>query len=173
MTGAEIVSSADLTQLVLAVLSPQQLDDHREAARNCLAVKDAAFAFIAGELAHGRALNEWDVHQFICAEFATRGMDPAFTPIVAVNRNAADPHYGPSAEQHSPIQIGDMVLIDLWNRMGQDEYGCLADITWTAYCGQVTPPRVRQIFEIVARGRDAAVALMQSRLAAGEAGSGF
>ncbi len=46
-TGAEIVSSADLVQLVEAVLTPEQLASHRRAAAVCLAAKDAAFAFIA------------------------------------------------------------------------------------------------------------------------------
>ncbi|RIK41213.1 MAG: hypothetical protein DCC55_12540 [Chloroflexi bacterium] len=167
VTGAEIVSSADLTQLALAVLSPQELDDHRAAARRCLAIKETAFAFIAEQLRRGRPLTEWDVHQLICDQFAAHGMDLEFTPIVAVNRNAADPHYAPSAEHHSPIQNGDVVLIDLWNRVSADPYGCLADITWTAYCGGETPPKVREIFEIVARGRDTAVDFIQSRLAAG------
>lgn len=173
VTGAEIVSSADLTQLVLAVLSPAALDGHREAARCCLEIKDAAFALIGETLRQGRPLTEWDVHQFICDQFAAHGMDPEFTPIVAVNRNAADPHYAPSVQHHSPIQLGDMVLIDLWNRVGTDPYGCLADITWTAYCGAETPPKVRQVFEIVAQGRDAAVNFIQGRLAAGEPVHGY
>ena len=172
-TGAEIVSSADLTQLVLAVLSPQQLDGHREAARRCLAIKEAAFAFVADELQRARPLNEWDVQQFIVQEFATRGMDPAFAPIVAVNRNAADPHYAPSAAHNTAIRVGDMLLIDLWNRVGVDPYSCLADITWTAYCGERTPPKVSQVFEIAAQGRDAAVALIQARLDAGRPVHGY
>jgi Xaa-Pro dipeptidase len=173
VTGAEIVSSADLTQLVLAVLSPQALDDHRAAARLCLAVKDAAFGFIAEQLTAGRPLTEWDVHQLICAQFASHGMDPEHTPIVAVNRNAADPHYAPSAQHHNPIRAGDMVLIDLWNRIDADPYRCLADITWTAFCGPATPPKVRQIFQLVADGRDAAVDLIQRRLAAGQPVHGY
>lgn len=164
-TGAQIVSSADLTQATLAVLSPEHMAGHRAAAELCLAVKDAAYGYIAQQLRNGQPLTEWDVHQFMVERFAAHGMDPAFTPIVAVNRNAADPHYGPSAERHSPIRVGDVVLIDLWNRIGTDPYSCLADSTWTAFCGNVTPPKVKQIFEIVARGRDAAVQLIEQRLA--------
>jgi Xaa-Pro aminopeptidase len=172
-TGATIVSSADLTQLALAVLSPATLDGHRAAARHCLAVKESAFAFIAERLRSGMALTEWDVYGLICEQFAARGMDPEFTPIVAVNRNAADPHYAPSATHHSSIQVGDLVLIDLWNRVGRDPYGCLADITWTAFCGNATPPKVQQIFAVVAQGRDAAVALIEARLSAGEPVYGY
>lgn len=173
VTGAEILSSADLTQLVLAVLTPDQIAGHRAAARHCLAIKDAAYGFIAERLRNHQPITEWEAHQFICAQFAARGMDPEFTPIVAVNRNAADPHYGPTAERHSPIQIGDVVLIDLWNRVGTDPYGCLADSTWTAFCGNATPPKVRQIFDVVAQGRDAAVALIQARLDANQPVHGY
>jgi Xaa-Pro dipeptidase len=163
-TGAEIVSSADLTQLVLAVLTPEQIAGHRAAATHCLAIKDAAYTFIAEQLRNHQPVTEWDAHQFICAQFAARGMDPEFTPIVAVNRNAADPHYGPAADRHSPIRVGDVVLIDLWNRVGTDPYSCLADSTWTAFCGNATPPKVQQVFNVVAQARDTAVQLIQARL---------
>jgi Xaa-Pro aminopeptidase len=163
-TAAEIVSSADLTQLVLAVLTPEQVAGHRAAAKHCLAIKDAAYAFIAQRLRAQQSVTEWDAHQFICQQFVERGMDPEFTPIVAVNRNAADPHYAPSAEHHAPIRLGDVVLIDLWNRIGTDPYGCLADSTWTAFCGSATPPKVQQVFALVARARDSAVNFIQGRL---------
>lgn len=172
-TGAEIVSSADLTQLALAVLTPEQIAAHRAAANRCLTIKDGAYAFIAERLHANSSLTEWDVHEWIVAESARQGMDPEFTPIVAVNRNAADPHYAPTAARHSPIQRGDVVLIDFWSRVGRDPYGCLADITWTAYCGEETPPLVEQIFQIVAQARDAAVALIQSRLDAGQSVAGY
>lgn len=172
-TRAEIVSSADLTQLALAVLTPEQIAAHRAAANLCLTIKDTAYGFIIERLRANIPTTEWDVHELIVAESVRHGMDPEFTPIVAVNRNAADPHYVPTAVRHSFIQRGDVVLIDYWSRVGRDPYGCLADITWTAYCGEETPPRVEEIFQIVARARDTAVALIQSRLDAGQSVAGY
>ena len=167
-TGAEILSSADLAQLTLAVLSPEQMAGHRAAAQVCLDIKDAAFALIAQRLRANQPLTEYDVQQFITERFTAADMDPATYAIVAVNANAADPHYFPTAERHSPIQVGDMVLIDLWNRIGKDPEACFADETWTAFCGNATPPKAQQIFEIVAQARDTAVTFIQARLDAGQ-----
>ena len=163
-TGAEILSSADIAQLTLAVLSPEQMDGHREAAKRCLDAKDAAYAFIAERLRNNQPLTEFDVQQFIADRFAAMEMDPATRCIVAVNGNAADPHYFPSAKRHSPIRVGDVVLIDLWNRIGKDPEACFADETWTAFCGNESPAKVKQIFDIVAKGRDTAVSFIQKRL---------
>lgn len=159
--GVEIVSSADLVQMERALLSEAQMASHRRAAALCMAAKDAAFAFIRAELTGDRAVTEYDVQCVIGDFFAAHHLDPDHPAIVSVNRFAADPHYAPSAGRHNPIRRGDMVLIDLWARETNSPQDCFADITWTAYCGRTVPPRVREIFEVVARARDAAPALIQ------------
>jgi Xaa-Pro aminopeptidase len=172
-TGAEIVSSADLVQIVQAVLTPEQLESHRRAAAHCLAAKDAAFAYIAERLRTGATITEYDVQQFILERFAAADLDPDHPPIVAVNRHAADPHYAPTAARHSPIRLGDAVLIDLWARERGNPDACFADITWTAFCGAETPQRAADIFHLVAAARDAAVAFVQGKLSAGAEIHGF
>jgi Xaa-Pro aminopeptidase len=88
-------------------------------------------------------------------------------PIVAVNANAADPHYHPSAHRHATIQEGDMVLIDLWSREPDDPTNCFADLTWTAYAGKSVPSKVLDVFQVVAAARDGAVRFVQAQLDAG------
>jgi Xaa-Pro aminopeptidase len=171
-TGAEIHSSADVAQLVLAVLTPEQLASHRRAATVCLETKDRAFDLIAAKLRAGEAVTEYDVAQFIAQQFAAFGME-ATAPIVAVNANAADPHYHPSAHRYSPIVEGDIVLIDLWTRAEGDPTSCYADITWTAYAGREVPPKVREVFAVVARARDSAVRFVQAQLEAERTVHGF
>ncbi|MEZ4860788.1 MAG: M24 family metallopeptidase [Caldilineaceae bacterium] len=171
-TGAEILSSADAVQLVVARISPEHLAGHRRAAAICLAAKDAAYQWIAARLRHNEPVTEYSAQQMIADHFAAAGMEP-LPSIVAVNGNAADPHYFPSAKRHSPIQVGDVVLIDLWNREQGDPEACFADCTWTAYCGPKTPPKVAAIFEVVRQGRDRAVQLIQERLQAGQAVHGY
>ena len=172
-TGGEVVSSADLAQLTLAVLHEEEIAAHREAAKRCLAIKDAAYGLIADRLRHGQGITEYAVQEFILDQFRAQGMDPAFSPAVAVNGNAAIPHYHPDAKQHSPINVGDVVLIDLWSRIGTDAKGCLADITWTAYCGTETPAKVTEVFTVVAGARDAAVKFVQDRLQAKQPVHGY
>jgi Xaa-Pro aminopeptidase len=106
VTGAEILSSAEIVQQIEAVISPRQLDGHRRAAEICLDAKDAAFDFIAARLRNGDTVTEWDGRNFIMDFFVQHGLDP-LPPIVAVNGNAADPHYFPSEHRHSPIHAAD------------------------------------------------------------------
>jgi Xaa-Pro aminopeptidase len=172
-TGAEIVTSADLVQLVQAILSPQQIASHQRAAQACLAAKDAACAFIAQRLRADQPLNEYEVQQLIMAHLHAAGMVADHGCIVSVNANAADPHYAPSAERYRAIQRGDMVLIDLWAKEETNPDACYADITWTAYCGERVPDAVQHIFQTVAMARDAAVQFVQERLAAGQPVFGY
>ncbi|MEX1018869.1 MAG: M24 family metallopeptidase [Litorilinea sp.] len=172
ITGAEIVTSADLAQLALAVLTPDQLASHRRAAAVVLEIMDAAFGYLATELRAQRVITERQVQEFISGRLAQANMEP-MEAIVAVNANAADPHYHPTAQRFAPIRRGDVVLIDLWSREQNRPDDCFADITWTAYCGTETPPAVRQVFDVVAGARDAAVAFIQSRLDAGAGVYGY
>ena len=172
-TGAKIVSSADLVQLVEAVLTPAQLASHRRAAAVCLAAKDAAFEFISQRLRAGEPITEFQAQQFITDYFVEKGMVGPLTSLVSVNGNAADPHYISSAKRHSPIRAGDVILIDLWSRETGDPDNVFADCTWTAFAGESTPPSVTEVFSVVAAARDRAVEFIQARLDAGEPVYGY
>lgn len=171
-TGAEIHSSADVAQIVLAVLNASQIATHRRAATACLEAKDRCFDFIARKLKAGEAVSEYEAAQFVAQQFTLLGME-AHMPIVSVNANAADPHYHPSAHRHSPIHEGDMVLIDLWSREPGDPTNCFADETWTAYAGKEVPGKVVDVFNVVATARDAAVRFVQAQLDAGRTVHGY
>ena len=165
-TGAEILSSADAVQLVVARIDDKHLDGHRRSAEICLSVKNDAFSWIADRIRSGAHITEYDAQQHIADELGRAGLEP-LKCIVAVNGNAADPHYFPSEKINSPIHEGAVVLIDLWSRETGDPDACFADITWTAYCGKETPPAVESIFQIVRSARDRAVECMQTGLKAG------
>ena len=173
VTGATIVSSADLVQLVQAVLSPEQMASHRRAAAHLLAAKDAAFAFVAEALRLERTITEYDVQQLIVERFQAADLTWDHDPIVAVNGNAAIPHYAPTAREHSPIRRGDALLIDLWAKEKKRADDCYADITWTAYCGAQQPPALPRVFAVVAQARDTAIAFIQQALDAGKAVYGY
>lgn len=108
-TGAEIVSSADLVQLVQAVLTPAQLESHRRAVAHCMGAKNEALHFIRTALREERLITEYDVQQQMMAYYQRVGLDTVYSPAVAVNAFAADPHYHPSAARHNPIRRGDML----------------------------------------------------------------
>ncbi len=166
--GYELRSSADLIQAVYATWTPAQLASHRAAVQICLDAKDAAFEHIAQRLRAGIPTTELDIQQFILDRFAEADLDPDHPPIVAVNGNAGNPHYAPTPEHHSPIRPGDLILIDLWGRLRSDPEAVFADMTWMGYAGETPPDDMQRVFDIVASARDAAIALVEQRTAAGE-----
>lgn len=164
----DVLSSADLVQQFQAVLTPEQAESHRKAASNVLRVKEEAFAHVADELASGQVLDEFSLQEFIEARLIERGLEPSHKPLVAVNANAANPHYEPTAQRHSKIVPGDMLLLDLWGKTQVEKDDCFADVTWTAYCGGQIPPLAAQVFEVVRRARDTCISYIQAGLRSGD-----
>ncbi len=164
--GVEVVTSADLVQVAEAVWTPAQLASHHRAAAALIEIQALTFAHIRERLAVGLAVTECGVQDFMMAQFAGRGLEADHPPIVGVNGHAADPHFAPRREGDTPLRPGDFLLIDLWAREpGPD--GIYGDITWVAYAGSAVPPRIQQVFEVVRRARDEAVAFVRARLRAG------
>jgi Xaa-Pro aminopeptidase len=75
---------------------------------------------------------------------------------VAVNANAGNPHYEPSAQHSAPIRNGDLLLLDLWCREKGPE-AVYADITWMGFVGKSVPGRYDDVWQAVAGARDAAI----------------
>ena len=75
---ATVVSSADLVQLVQAVLTSEQIESHRRAAAHMLAAKDDAFAFVDAALRADQETTEYAVQQLIVDRFprCRSGMGP-------------------------------------------------------------------------------------------------
>ena len=165
--GAEVVTSADLVQQFEAVWDGAQLSSHQVAAEGLRAIVDEAFGFVGTSLAARSSLTEYGLQQYILSRMQARGLVTSSPPIAAVNAHSADPHYGPASQGSAPIRQGDLVLIDLWAK--QPGPGAVyADITWTGFVGATVPTRHQDIFQIVRRARDAAVAFVQGRARAGE-----
>ncbi|HEU4882087.1 MAG TPA: M24 family metallopeptidase, partial [Longimicrobium sp.] len=170
-TGAEPVTSGDLVSAFYARWSEEGLAGHRRAAKHVYEVAHEAFRRIAAAIREGRGTAEWEVRQWIIGEFARRGITVGGDAIVAVNANAANPHYAPSADHHSEIRRGDLVLIDLWGK--EDEGAIYADQTWMGFVGESVPERLAEIFAAVRDARLAAIDLIRRRWDAGEDVAGW
>ena len=158
--GPEVVSSADLVQLIEARWTDAQLAGHKESARLILEAKDLAFAWIGEQLKAKRRVTEYDAQRLLMERFDAMGLVTNHPPIVAVNANSGDPHYAPTPEAHQPIQKGDFVLIDLWAKQ-QTSDAVYADTTWVGYAGSRVPEHHATIFEIVRRARDRALTFIR------------
>jgi len=166
--GVEVVSAADLIQRFEARLEPAQLASHRRAAAILRRVVDDTFAEIARAVASGTPISEYSAQQFVLACFAAHNLVTDDLPIVAVNANAARPHFEPSPAADTPIQRGDLVLLDLWAKETAGD-AIYADLTWMAYAGERVPEEYARVFAVVAEARDAAVDFIRRRVTAGAA----
>jgi Xaa-Pro aminopeptidase len=106
------------------------------------------------------------------SEFKKRGMVSSSEPNCSVNANSANPHYEPTEGIHSPLHMGDFVLLDLWAKKDKPR-SVYADITWTGFIGEIVPEEYEKIFQIVKGGRDAALNFVRSSMAAGKVIHGY
>ena len=164
--GVQVVSSAALVQYFEARWSDRQRASHFEAGRRVDRVLRQAFRTIRSDIDGRGSSAEHSIARFILDRFRDEGMVTMDGPIVAANANSSNPHYGPAASNPQPIRNGDFVLIDLWAKL--DSPGSVYyDITWTGYCGDSPPDRIRSVFEIVAGARDKALAFVDSAVREG------
>jgi Xaa-Pro aminopeptidase len=91
---------------------------------------------------------------------------------VAVNAHASDPHYEPNCDRHAYIQVGDVVLIDLWAKKKLPD-AVFYDVTWTGFCGESIPDQVQKVFEIVRNAREKASQFVIESVASGDTVLGF
>ena len=104
-------------------------------------------------------ITEYGLQQWIVKRFGEAGLEFEHDPIVAVNEDAANPHFGPSEDNPRPIRRGDLLLIDLWAR---EHEGIYADQTWMGSIGEPTP-RMLEVWTAVRDARDAAIALLREQ----------
>jgi Xaa-Pro aminopeptidase len=163
--GVEVVPSGDLVQLFEATWDDAQWAMHLEAARHTRSAYDAAFAFIVDRVRRDGRVRETEVQKRIVDHFDAHGLTADHPPIVAVGPHSGDPHYEPSATEDGVIREGDFVLVDLWAKLKKPR-AVYSDLTWTCFVGREVPARHREIFQVVARARDAAIACVRSAFAA-------
>ena len=170
--GVDVVSSGDLAQRFEAIWSAEALATHLRASDALYRIKDRAFALIAERMASGAPLDEFDVQQAMLEQFGHEGLVSADTPNVSAQENAGNPHYHPSREIRRAIRPGEIVLLDLWGKLGTPG-AVFADITWVGFTGSSVPDEYARAFAAARDGRDAAVALVQSAAADGRTLRGY
>ena len=161
--GLEVLHSADVLQHLNAVLTKDELDMQKKACDITLAIKDEAFAEISRRIKQYGETDELDIQQFIARRFHEEGLVYDEAPLVAIGKNASDPHYTPTEDSHSKIRKGDLVLIDMWAKHDHPR-GVYADITWMGYVGEEVPNVYAERFEIVKGARDAVIAFLKQEL---------
>jgi Xaa-Pro aminopeptidase len=159
--GIEVESSGDLVQRFEAVWDDHALATHRDASTALYRVKDRAFEVVTKHMRDGIRTTEFDVQQQMATWFKEEGLVSDSDPVVAGQENAANPHYLPTATRTRPIQVNELLLLDLWAKKANDPRAVYADITWVGYTGRNVPSEMERAFEAIRRARDAAAGLAQ------------
>jgi Xaa-Pro dipeptidase len=162
--GPEIVPSGDLIQRFEACWDDEQWAMHLEAARHTRSAYDTAFDFIVQRIRAGTPPRETEVQQAILEHFKAHGVICDHPPICAVGPNSGNPHYEPIAGKDAVVTAGSFVLIDLWAKCDQPR-SVYSDLTRVAFVGAEVPDKVREVFAVVARARDAAIDSVRSAFA--------
>lgn len=168
----EIVSSANLVQYFTCRWSTEQLASHREAAEVLYRAQQSAFSLIERELSSGKEISEYDVQQHLVKFITDADLTAMGEPIVAVNGNASNPHYAPTASRTSMIRPHDVILIDLWGKKTTPR-AVYADITWMGFAGTAVPAKVQHVFNTVIAARDAGVEFLRESFKRGETIQGY
>jgi Xaa-Pro aminopeptidase len=169
--GVEVLSSADALASVVAAWDSADIASHQRAAEALDRCKDGLFSAIQSRIGMGIDWTEVEAQQHLVRLMQEQGLTFDHPPIVAVGRHTGDPHYAPVPELALPIKAGDLVLTDLWARetdRPDGGVGAYADITWMATAAEQVPDEYLKVWETVRSARDAAVALIEERVADGE-----
>jgi Xaa-Pro dipeptidase len=150
----------ELVTQFYATWTGDELQTHRRTAERVAEIARRALKYAGAEARAGRPTTEHALQQHILGEFGKAGLETIDPPVVAVGPNAANPHYEPRADNPVTIDVGDLVLLDLWAR---EPGGIWADQTWMASVGEPSA-RAVQVWTAVRDARDAAIALLRDRV---------
>jgi Xaa-Pro aminopeptidase len=159
-SGVDVVSSGDLVQQFEAQWGEEGIRSHRVAAEKLYRIKDRAIEAVAARLAGGVPTSEYDIQQSMWQWFADEGLVSDAAPLVAAMENASDPHYMPAASGSRAIGANELLLLDLWGKLGTPG-AVFADISWVGFTGRAVPDDMTRVFETARDARDAAVTLVQ------------
>jgi len=157
--GVEVVSSADFLLYFTSVLTDEQIESQKRAARAMEKTVRGAWDFIAQSLKQGKTIRECDVERQILEAFKRANIVAESGPIVAVNEHSADPHYMTGSTE---IKKGDFILIDLWGKE-KGEKTIFGDITRVAVADRKPSRKQEEVFRVVRNGQKAAIELVKKR----------
>jgi len=170
--GFEIVSSADLFQVSAAAWDDFAIESHKRACIVVADIKDAAFDRVRTAIRAGGSVTEYELQQFIVAEFERLGLETEGQPVIQANGHSGIVSYEPKPEGSAPIGAGDWLLIDFWART-PGERNVYSDIAWGAFAGTEIPPRLQHVFDVVCHARDGALAAIETAWREGRTLKGF
>ena len=150
--GVEVVSSGELLSHA-SVLTSEEISSLREACTFLNQLLERLWKEIPKQ-----KWTELQAANWIEAEMNKHGFMTESSPHVAVNAHAADPHYHSG---DTPIQKGDLILVDLWCKKG--EQGIYGDLTRMALYGRPPTTQEQTLFDTLLNAQKAGVELINTK----------
>jgi Xaa-Pro dipeptidase len=164
-----VVSSAELVTRFGATWSAEETAEHEQAAEILRTIALEALARAVHRT--DGSLTESGMQHEVVAAMQQAGLFLTSHPIVGFGPNAANPHYEPIPGSDRTLAANEVILLDLWG--GMREGAVFADQTWMGYSGREVPAKVQEVWRTVRDARDAAIAALRAKHAAGEPLQGF
>jgi Xaa-Pro dipeptidase len=136
------------------IKTPEQIDLMKQAGARA----DETMEELKGIIRPG--MTEKQVKQYILDSFAQKGLEPAFTPIVASGTNNSRPHYNRDDRVITPK---DVIILDFGCKVN----GFCSDTSRTFFVGE-PGEREKQIYAIVKAAFEAAVRTVRQGVTAGQ-----
>ena len=168
--GVSLAPAEGLVSRYLGALDDEGRRSHEAAAKVLYESVASAWARLSRELREGRSITEGDVQEWVSQSISSAGLVSDAPPIVGAGRHTSDPHFSVEG-RGAALEQGDLVQFDIWAK--ETTPGAVyADISWLGVCAPSPAPLQQRLFEAVRDAREAAVSLLQRRLAAGTPVSG-
>lgn len=169
--GVEVVSSADLISGTCARWGGRGRKLHDRASEVLARIARGAFRRCSRAVEAGEPPSEHEVTEWIRGRCTEAGLAEE-DAIVAFGPNSADAHYHPPAGRSRTAREGDVVLVDLWGRVGGEPRAVFADQTWMGVLAPEAGGRFLEAWRAVREARDATVDFIAERATGGRAPSG-
>ncbi len=145
----------NLMQIIHSVLTPEQMTSHKRAAKTLTKIMQQTFDFVKDQVG---SITENQVAKFMHDLLGKEKLSFIEGPIVAVQANAANPHY---TSGDIPIKKNQLLMIDLWAK-----YEIYADITHMAFTGSHVPSEIQSVWNTIVEAREVAKAAIKPNIPA-------
>jgi hypothetical protein len=161
--GVSLAPAENLVSRSLGALDDEGRRSHEAAAMVLYESVAGAWARLCREIRDGRTITEGDVQEWVLRSISSAGLMSDAPPIVGAGRHTADPHFSVDG-RGAALEQGDLVQFDIWAKE-RTPGAVYADISWLGVCAPSPAPLQQRLFEAVRDAREAAVSLLQRRLA--------
>lgn len=151
--GVEIVSSGDLVARFTVTLDKMMFESHIRALKVLEDSIFLGFKTVKEAIQNFHPVDEFSLQQTLLNFITSNNLITNAPPIVAINENAANPHFETNKDSSKIVKKGDILLIDIWAKE-KEENSIYADITWCGIVDRIGNQEMDNIFEIVLKARD-------------------